>query len=315
MSTLIKPTGLDPAGSGAQPQLRAARHQSTRREQLGDLLRFIRRNPNLAWGILLLGALAVFAVVGAMTTNPAHARPLSAPPLLPPSADYPFGTDRLGRNLYATVVAGIPLTFQIGLIAGLIGVGIGTVLGFFAAYYGGWVDTIISGIVDVGLTIPGLMILIILGISFSGRLTVGAMALIVGVIAWLHPTRVIRSQVLTMKERPYVEVARLSGMGSWEIIFLELIPNLLPFLAASLVSAVSSAVLASIGLEALGLGPIDSPTLGMTIYWAILDGAVINRWWWWWMPPIVVISLLFLGLFLLSMGLDEIANPRVRERV
>jgi peptide/nickel transport system permease protein len=312
---MIEPTGKEPAGNNAQPRLRAARHQSSRREQLADFGRFIKRNPNLAWGILLLSALVIFAVVGAITTDRQQARPLSAPPLLAPSVDYPFGTDRLGRNLFATVVAGIPLTFQIGLLAGLIGVGIGTILGFFAAYYGGMVDSIISSIVDVGLTIPGLMILIILGISFSGRLTVGAMALIVGVIAWLHPTRVIRSQVLTMKERPYVEVARLSGMSNLEIIFLELIPNLLPFLAASLVAAVSSAVLASIGLEALGLGPIDSPTLGMTIYWAILDGAVINRWWWWWMPPIAAISILFLGLFLLSMGLDEIANPRVRERV
>jgi peptide/nickel transport system permease protein len=81
------------------------------------------------------------------------------------------------------------------------------------------------------------------------------------------------------------------------------------------VGAISSAILASIGLEALGLGPIDSPTLGMTIYWAILNGAVINRWWWWWAPPILVISILFNGLFLLSMGLDEIANPRVRRTV
>ncbi len=202
-----------------------------------------------------------------------------------------------------------------GLQAGLIGVTIGTILGFFAAYYGGWADTIISGIVDVGLTIPGLMVLIILGIAFSGRLTLTAMAFIVGVIAWLQPARVIRSQVLTLKQRPYIEVARLSAMSGPEIIFLEIMPNLLPFLAASLVASVSQAVLASIGLEALGLGPIDSPTLGMTIYWAILDGAVINRWWWWWLPPIAAISLLFLGLFLLSMGLDEIANPRVRERI
>jgi peptide/nickel transport system permease protein len=277
--------------------------------------RFFQRNSNLAWGTLLLLGLFAFAVIGAFMTDIADASPLSAPPLLSPSAEFPFGTDRLGRDLFATVVAGIPLTFQIGLIAGLIGVTIGTVLGFFAAYYGGMVDTVISGIVDVGLTIPGLMVLIILGISFSGRLTVPAMALIVGVIAWLYPTRIIRSQVLTLKQRPFVEVARLSGQSSTEIIFQELMPNLLPFLAASLVGAVSAAILASIGLEALGLGPIDSPTLGMTIYWAILDGAIINRWWWWWVPPIVAISLLFLGLFLLSMGLDEIANPRVRERV
>jgi peptide/nickel transport system permease protein len=303
--------------TAVEPRIRpvASRYESTWRERLGDTWRFFVRNSNLTWGILLLLALLLFAVIGSIVTDIKDSTPLSAPPLRSPSADYPFGTDRLGRDLLATVVAGIPLTFQIGLVAGLIGVGIGTILGFFAAYYGGWVDDIISGIVDVGLTIPGLMVLIILSISFSGRLTVGAMALIVGAIAWLRPARIIRSQVLTLKQRPYIEVARLSGMSGPEIIFLELMPNLLPFLAASLVASVSQAVLASIGLEALGLGPIDSPTLGMTIYWAILDGAVINRWWWWWMPPIAAISILFLGLFLLSMGLDEIANPRVRERI
>ena len=137
-----------------------------------------------------------------------------------------------------------------------------------------WSTRSIRAVVDVGLTIPGLMILIILAIAFAGHMTVAGMALIVGVIAWLRPARIIRSQVLTMKQRPYVEMARLSGESGPEIIFLELMPNLLPFLAAALVAAVSAAILASIGLEALGLGPIDSPTLGMTIYWAILDGAV-----------------------------------------
>jgi peptide/nickel transport system permease protein len=306
---VLQPTNAEPR------RVTSPRHQASRQEQFRNTFRFFVRNPNLTWGTLLLAALFGFAIWGTFNTDIADASPLSAPPLMSPNADFPFGTDRLGRDLFATVIAGIPLTFQIGLMAGLIGVTIGTILGFFSAYYGGMVDTIISGIVDVGLTIPGLMVLIILGISFSGRLTVPTMALIVGAIAWLYPTRVIRSQVLTLKQRPFVEVARLSGQSSTEIIFQELMPNLLPFLAASLVGAVSQAVLASIGLEALGLGPIDSPTLGMTIYWAILDGAVINRWWWWWLPPIAAISLLFLGLFLLSMGLDEIANPRVRERI
>ena len=198
------------------------------------------------------------------------------------------------------------------MLAGLIGLAIGTFLGFVSAYYGGWIDTIIRGVVDVGLTVPGLMVLIILAIAYSGRLTINSMSLIVAVLAWLYPARVIRSQVLTLKQRPFVEVARLTGMSGLEIIFLELMPNLLPYLAASLVGAVSSAILASIGLEALGLGPLDSPTLGMTIYWALLNGAVINRWWWWWAPPILIISILFNGLYMLAMGLDEIANPRVR---
>lgn len=297
------------------PRPRRYRDRAGWREQGRSLWRFLARNPNLVWGLLIALGLVIFTVVGTIISDPSHSRPLSAPPLRPPSSEYAFGTDRLGRDLFATVVAGIPLTFQIGLLAGLIGVVVGTILGFISAYYGGVLDNIIRSVVDVGLTVPGLMILIILAISFKGQMSVTGMAIIVGIIAWLHPTRVIRSQVLTMKERPYVEVARLTGMRGLEIIFLELLPNLLPFLAAALVNAVSSAILASIGLEALGLGSIDSPTLGMTIYWAILDGAVINQWWWWWLPPIVAISLLFLALFLISMGLDEIANPRVRQRI
>lgn len=281
-------------------------------DRLGGVGRFLRRNPALVIGLLLLLALFVFAVVGAYMTDIDDAQPLAARPLLPPSADYPFGTDKLGRDLFATIVAGIPLTLRIGLLAGLIGLAIGTFLGFVSAYYGGWIDTIIRGVVDVGLTVPGLMVLIILAIAYSGRLNINTMALIVAVLAWLYPARVIRSQVLTLKQRPFVEVARLTGMSGIEIIFLELMPNLLPYLAASLVGAVSSAILASIGLEALGLGPLDSPTLGMTIYWALLNGAVINRWWWWWAPPILIISILFNGLYMLAMGLDEIANPRAR---
>jgi peptide/nickel transport system permease protein len=104
-------------------------------------------------------------------------------------------------------------------------------------------------------------------------------------------------------------------MGSLEIIVRELIPNLLPYLAASFVGAVAGAVLASIGLEALGLGPQNEPTIGMTIYWAISFNAMLRGLWWWWVPPIVIIVVLFMGLFLLSAGLDEAANPRRRRVV
>lgn len=298
--------------SNTQRELRSSSTESASLARLRGLGRFLRRNPALVTGFVLLLALFLFAFIGSYITDIKDAEPLAARPLLKPSAEYPFGTDKLGRDLFATIVAGIPLTLRIGLLAGIIGLTIGTTLGFVSAYYGGWVDNIIRSLVDVGLTIPGLMVLLILAISFSGRLNINHMALIVGALAWLYPARVIRSQVLTLKQRPYVEVARLTGMNGFEIIFLELMPNLLPYLAASLVGAVSSAILASIGLEALGLGPLDSPTLGMTIYWAILNGAVINRWWWWWAPPILVISILFNGLYMLAMGLDEIANPRAR---
>jgi peptide/nickel transport system permease protein len=274
--------------------------------------RYIRRNPSLALGIALLAALALFVVIGSVMVDTENARPLSAPALQPPSGHYPFGTDRQGRDLLAVMVAGTPLTLRIGFVAGFIGVGLGTALAFIAAYYRGLADTVIRGVADIGLTVPGLLVLIIIAVSIKGTLTVNQMAIIIASLAWLYPTRTIRAQVLSLRERGYVEVARLSGMSGPGIIFFELMPNLLPYLAATLVNAVSAAILASIGLEVLGLGPIDSPTLGMTLYWVNFNAAMINGWWWWWTAPTVIILTVFLGLFFLTVGLDEIANPRLR---
>jgi len=278
-------------------------------------MRYGRRNLSLVVGIVLLLALVLFVGIGQVLVDTSKARPLSAPALQPPSLEYPFGTDRQGRDLLATMVAGTPLTLRIGFIAGFLGVGIGSVLAFVAAYYRGTLDVVIRGIADIGLTVPGLLVLIIIAVSIKEGLTVDQMAVIVASLAWLNPTRTIRAQVLTLRERSYVEVARLSGMSGPEIIVKELMPNLLPYLGATLVNAVSNAILASIGLEVLGLGPIESPTLGMTLYWVNYNAALINGWWWWWTAPIVIILVVFLGLFFLTVGLDEIANPRLRRAV
>ena len=277
--------------------------------------RYIRRNPSLGVGIFLLVALTLFVVIGHLTVDTTQYRPLSVRPLQPPSWELPFGSDKQGRNLYAVMVLGTPLTLRIGLLAGVIGLTIGTILAFIAGYYGGFIDAIIRLVVDVGLTIPGLLVLIIIAMRVRGGLTVDQMALVVGLLAWLYPTRTIRSQVLTMKQRGYVQIARLSGMSNPEVIVKELLPNLLPYLGASLVGSVSAAILASIGLEVLGLGPFESPTLGMTIYWVNYNAAIINGWYWWWVPPILVIAILFIGLFTIAVGMDEVANPRVRDRV
>jgi peptide/nickel transport system permease protein len=276
------------------------------------VLGYLRRNVSLLVGLVFLGILAVFIVVGALTVDTGNAQPLSAPALQPPSWEYPFGTDRNGRDLLAVMVAGTPLTLRIGFIAGFVGVSVGAVLAFIAAYYRGRVDTLIRSIADIGLTVPQLLVLIIIAVSLKGSLTVNQMAIIIASLAWLSPTRTIRSQVLTLRERGYVEIARLNGMSGPEIIFRELMPNLLPYLAATLVGSVSAAILASVGLEVLGLGPVEAPTLGMTLYWVNFNAAIINGWWWWWTAPLVVIVMVFLGLFFLTAGLDEIANPRLR---
>src|SRR5215472_5425168 len=274
--------------------------------------RYVRRNLSLVVGIVLLGLLALFVGIGHLVVDTNKSRPLSAPAIRPPSADHPLGTDRQGRDLLATMVAGTPLTLRIGFIAGFLGVGIGALLGFVSAYYRGTVDTIIRSVVDIGLTVPGLLVLIIIAVSLKKGLTVDQMAIIVASLAWLSPARTIRAQVLSLRERGFVEVARLNGMSGPEIIFCELMPNRLPFLAATLVASVSAAILASVGLEVLGLGPVEAPTLGMTLYWVNFNAAIVNGWWWWWTAPLVVIIMVFLGLFFLTAGLDEIANPRLR---
>lgn len=275
----------------------------------------LRHNPKLLVGLVLVLGLLGLGIIGPHFVDTKQARPMSVMPDQKPSRAYPFGTESQGRSLLALVVKGIPLTIQIGLQAGAIGLAIGTLLGFVSGYAGGLVDTIIRSTADIMLTVPGLLVLIVVASSINGLVSVQTIALVVASLAWMFPTRTIRAQVLTLRERPYVEMAKLNGMGTPRIIGKELFPNLLPYLGASFVGAVGSAILAAIGLEALGLGPQNEPTLGMTIYWAIFYSALLRGLWWWWAAPVGVIVVLFTGLFLIAAGLDEVANPRLRRAV
>lgn len=275
--------------------------------------RWLGANRMLASGLFLLGLLVLFSALGPLFVDTGEAQPMSAMPDIAPSSEYPFGTDDQGRNLFAVAVVGLPLSLQVGLIAGAVALVIGTILGLTAGFVGGVVDVVIRGISDILLTVPGLVVLITIAASIEGVISVQLMALVVASLAWMWPTRTIRSQVLSLRERAYIQMARLSGMKTHEIIFLEVMPNLLPYLAASFVGSVAAAILASIGLEALGLGPQNEPTLGMTIYWAMTFNAVIRGLWWWLAMPIALIVLLFISLFLISAGLDQIANPRLRK--
>jgi peptide/nickel transport system permease protein len=212
------------------------------------------------------------------------------------------------------MVYGSLLTLKIGLIAGFLGVLIGTVLAFIAAYYGRWLDVMVRIMVDVLITVPGLMVLVVVASAIQKSMSTTVMAITIAFLAWREPTRRIRAQVLVMREAPYVMVAHLNGAGFLRIIFREMIPNLLPYIGASFVLAVAQAVLASIGLEALGLGTPLEPTLGMCIYWMMNESAFILGLWWWILSPVIVLVVLFVGLYLITAGLDELANPKLRRR-
>ena len=273
------------------------------------------RNPSLTAGAIILGILLLICVIGPLVVNVDRARATSVIPDQPPSREFPLGSDDQGRDLAAVLVAGLPLTLRIGFIAGVVGLAIGILLGVGAGYRRGILDATVRMVVDTLLTVPGLLVLVIIADTIKGVISINAMALGGASLAWMQPTRTIRSQVLTLRERAYIHVARLNGMNAFGIIVRELLPNLLPFIAASFVGAVGSAVLATIGLEALGLGPQDAPDIGMTIYWAITFNALLRGLWWWWLTPIVAVMLLFVGLFLVTSGLDQIANPRLRRSV
>ncbi len=228
-----------------------------------------------------------------------------------PSWDHPLGTESSGRDMLAVLLVGAPRSLMIGLIAAGIGMFVGIVLGFTAGFVGGWVDTVIRTIADAFVTIPALAVLIVIS-AFVALNNIVYMALLLALFAWPQPTRLIRSQVLSMRERGYVQMATLSGVGVFSIMFFEMMPNLLPYLAASFTGNVSGAILAATGLEVLGLGPTRLPTLGITIFYAIRAAAILRGMWWWWGVPIVALIVIFSGLFLMTIGLDEIANPRLR---
>jgi peptide/nickel transport system permease protein len=279
-------------------------------------------NAKFVTGLVMVLAVLFMGLIGPRFWDETLARVASSPLNLPPAwvhdpqfdepdAAHPLGTESNGRDILAVVITGAPRSFQVGLIAAGVGLSIGTMLGLTAGLLGGWVDGLIRTIADSVLTIPSLALLIVIS-SYVRVVEISALALILALFSWAGPTRLVRAQVLSLRERGYVRMARLSGASTFEIMFREMLPNMLPYLASSLAGNVAGAILAATSLEALGLGPTRIPTLGMTIFFAIRSSAVIRGMWWWWGFPILILIVIFTGLFLMAIGLDEIANPRLR---
>lgn len=267
-------------------------------------------NKTLFLGLSLMLMICLLAVFGPLFVDFANSRVGATIPRLPPNPEHWLGTDGQGRDMFTVMILAMPQTLRIGLTAGLISLSVGVALGLIAGFVGGWIDTVIRLASDVMMTIPGIAILVLVAANVR-EMTVELMAMIVATLSWMVATRTIRAQTLSLRERGYVQVARLNGTSGLKLVFVEVLPNLLPFIAASFVITVSNAMLATIGLEALGLGPQNDLTLGMTIYWAQFYGAIIRGMWWWWGPPILAIATIFVGLMLTSAGMDAFVNKRL----
>jgi len=250
------------------------------------------RNKKFIFGIIIILVLVVIAIISNALTDPTLRRTGSFLPKQPPATGAPLGTDGLGRSIAIQMSEAILKSLLVGLIAASLGTLLGALIGFASGYFGGIVDTLLRVLVDVFLSVPSLLFLILIASLVKG-VRVQTMALIIGAFAWSWPARQVRAQVLSLKERAFVQVARLSGMSGLEIIFRELMPNMLQWLGANFVNAFLAAVLAEAGLSLLGLGPQREMTLGMMVYWALSYGAILQNLWWWWLSPVLALMFLF----------------------
>ena len=284
-------------------------------------------NPWLNWKFLtgagILGALFLLIFLGYQLWDTQLALSARAPLNLPPLGftnwrgqegipEHPLGTENSGRDMLALWIVGTPRTIFVGVIAASFGMLAGIVLGFLAGFVGGGADDVIRLATDIAITIPALLVLIVIQ-SVLRRVDLLTMAVLISLFTWATPTRYIRAQVLSMRESGYVQMARLSGVPVRNIMFKEIMPNLLPYLAASYIGNMTGAILFAVGLEVLGFGPQRIPSLGVAIFFSIEAGALFRNMWWWWGLPTVTLAVVFIALLLINLGLDEIANPRLRK--
>ena len=270
-----------------------------------------RVNWPLVLGTGLLLGILMFGTVGRLLVSKDGMRLGANDFAAPPSRQNPLGTDTAGRSVLVMMIYGTLPTLAIGLIAGGVGTIVGASLGLIAGYYGSLIDTILNSLTDILLGVPSLMILVVLA-SYLGDVSIAVMSAIIAFFAWPWTARSVRSQVLSMRELSYVEMAKLSGCSDLEIIFKELMPNLLPYIASSFVRAVSGSIMTSVGLQMLGLGPLTLITLALLLSNAFSSAALTRGLWWWWLPSTIVLTILFIALFLVTLSLDEVANPRLK---
>ncbi|MBO0701727.1 MAG: ABC transporter permease [Candidatus Dormibacteraeota bacterium] len=229
-----------------------------------------------------------------------------------PGRVYFLGTDNQGRDELSMIVTGLWTSLQIGIEAGVISTVIGVVVAFYAAYRGGFLDSVLSTTTDLFLVIPSFPLLIAFS-AFAKNTNVTEIALILAVFSWAFAARTIRSHVLSLRTRAYVDLARVSKEGTVEIIFAELMPNMLPYIALGLCYATIGAIFALVGLEVIGLGPSGVIDLGFLINTALGSGAMTVGVWPMFVVPIVILGVLFFALNMINLGLEEVFNPRLRK--
>lgn len=265
-------------------------------------------------GMVGLGIMALFLMIAA-------AAPVIAPfdpsdrigtPFMKPGGSFLLGTNDVGQDIFSELIYGTRISLMIGVIAALISIGIGCLVGIVAGYYGGKIDSLLMRVVDLVLVVPFLPLMILLA-AFVGP-SFWNIIFVISVLTWASPARVIRSQVLTLKTKGYVEAAKSIGTNIRTILFRHLLPGVVPIALSQFVMAASNSILIEASLSFLGLGDPFSKSWGTILYYAQARGAFLtDAWIWWILPPGIMITTLVIGFAFTGYSMEEILNPRLRK--
>ncbi|MCW3992068.1 MAG: ABC transporter permease [Candidatus Bathyarchaeota archaeon] len=265
-------------------------------------------------GMLGVFFVLVFIVLAAAAPwlAPYDPRALVGTSFLPPTGEHLLGTDQVGRDIFSELIWGTRISLLVGLLASAVAVAIGTVIGLLSGYYRGPPDSILMRITDLFITLPNLPFMLILA-ALIGR-SVWNIIFVIAITGWTGTAKMVRSQTLSIKERPYVEAARSVGARDSHIVIRHILPNVFPLVFANAIVGIVDAILAESGLSFLGLGDPTKPSWGLILRHANEAGALATGRWWFIIPPGICLMLLAIGFAFSSYSLDQILNPRLRRR-
>jgi peptide/nickel transport system permease protein len=233
---------------------------------------------------------------------------------LSPSLQHPFGTNTRGQDIFFWMAHAVRNSLYLGIITALVSRIIAVVVGLTAGYQGGIVDKLLMSINDSFVVMPVLPILILLSFLLRENMNITILAAFLGIFGWSWDARLIRAQVLSLKERSFTKTAVYSGTRAFRITMTEHLPFVLPVVFATTINNMIWSIGMEVTLGVLGLTSITTPTIGSTIYWANSHQAMIAGVWWWLAAPILISIVLFLGLYLLFSSVNEYIDPRTRLR-
>jgi peptide/nickel transport system permease protein len=279
---------------------------------LRESLHFALRNRKLVFGVGVTLAMLLFALIGPMLAHhPAleYGGTLSSPPTT--RNGYWFGTTLLGQDVYAQFTNGLRLAFVVGALGGGIAAAVGMVVGFTAGYRGGWVDEVLNMLTNVVLVIPTFAVLLVIAAYLKVR---GIMteSVFIGLTSWPWAARALRAQTFSLVSREFVDMARLSGRSSRQIIFREIAPNMSSYLFMMFILLFGGSILIAATLDFIGLGPSGTISLGMMMQLSVQNAALQLHLWWWFLPPGLAIMTIVGSLYVMNVGLDEVFNPKLR---